>query len=181
VGKRSSFERVKNDSYDTPARPVWPLLAHVPPGTTFAEPCAGQGNLIRHLAEDGIVCRYASDIAPRNKQSPMPIEKRDFRKVTAAMLADCEMVITNPPWTREILHPFIDHFLPLKPAWYLFDGDWAYTSQAPPYLKWCHKIVAVGRVKWIPGSDATGKDNVAWYLFKNTRNDGGPKFYGRNA
>src|SRR5262245_16871926 len=99
MGKRSNFERIEHDRYDTPARPVWPLLAHVPPGTTFAEPCAGQGNLIRILAEDDIHCRYASDIAPRNRPSPMRIEKRPFHKVTAAMLADCEMVITNPPWT----------------------------------------------------------------------------------
>jgi hypothetical protein len=180
VGKRSNFGRKPNDSYDTPARAVWPLLHHVPAGTSYAEPCAGRGDLIRHLAEDDIVCRYASDIAPR-KPSPMPIEKRPFEKVTAAMLRDCDIILTNPPWSREILHPLIEHFITLKPTWLLFEADWKYTTQSAPYLRWCHKIVSVGRVKWIPGSDATGKDNVAWYLFKNTRNNGGPTFYGRNA
>ena len=26
-------------------------------------------------------------------------------------------------------------------------------------------VVSVGRVKWIPGSKMTGKDNCAWHLF----------------
>lgn len=181
MGKRSSFERIPHDQYDTPARPVWPLLAHVPAGTTFAEPCAGQGNLIRHLAEDDIHCRYASDIAPRNKLSPMPIETRPFQKVTASMMADCEMVITNPPWSREILHPFIEHFLHLKPMWLLFDADWMHNGEdVPRLLRRCSKIVAVGRVKWIPGSESAGKENCCWYFFPQHHYDG-PKFYGRKG
>jgi hypothetical protein len=181
MGKRSSFERIEHDQYDTPARPVWPLLAHVPAGTTFAEPCAGQGNLIRHLAEDDIHCRYASDIAPRNKLSPMPIETRPFHKVTAEMMVDCEMVITNPPWTREILHPFIEHFLRLKPMWLLFDADWMHNGDdVPRLLRRCSKIVAVGRVKWIPGSESAGKENCCWYFFPQHHHDG-PHFFGRKG
>lgn len=181
IGKRSSFERVKNDAYNSPPRVVWPLIAHLTPGTTFAEPCAGRGDLIRHLAEDGFECRYASDIAPINRGSPMPIIKRPFHKVTAHMLRDCDLVVTNPPWGRDILHPLIEHFIQLKPTWLLFDADWIHTTQAVPYLKWCHKIVSIGRVKWIPGSKHTGKDNCAFFLFKDTPNNGGPTFYGRTG
>jgi len=41
----------------------------------------------------------------------------------------------------------------------------------------------VGRVKWIPDSKMTGKDNCAWYLFDNTfEGKGGcTQFYGRAA
>ena len=56
-------------------------------------------------------------------------------------------------------------FRNFRPTWLLFDADWAHTKQARPYLKYCDKIVSVGRVKWIPDSKMTGKDNCAWYLF----------------
>ena len=141
MGKRSSFERISHDQYDTPARATWPLLAHVAAGTTFAEPCAGKGNLIRHFAEDDIICKYASDIAPRNKLSPMHIEKRPFQSVTAEMLQHCDIVLTNPPWSREILHPLIRHFLRLKPAWYLFDADWMHNNiEVPQLIARCSKL-----------------------------------------
>ena len=31
-------------------------------------------------------------------------------------------------------------------------------------MPWCRKIVSVGRIKWF--GNMTGKDNCAWYLFK---------------
>jgi hypothetical protein len=182
MGKRSNFERIENDRYDTPARATWPLLAHVPAGTAFAEPCAGKGDLIRHLAEDEIICRYASDIAPRNRRSPMKIERRPFHRVTAEMIAHCDMVITNPPWDREILHPFIDHFLELgKPMWLLFDADWMHNNiDVPRLLKRCVQIVSIGRVKWIADSDGAGKENCCWYLFRPGHHSG-PHFTGRRG
>jgi hypothetical protein len=179
MGKRSNFERVEHDQYDTPARAVWPLLAHLEPGVTYAEPCAGRGDLIRHLAEDDFKCGYASDVAPRNRLSPMQIKKRPFQKVTASHLRNCDMIITNPPWTREILHPLIEHFLTLKPCWLLYDADWMHNGDpVPRLLKRCSKIVAVGRVKWIAGSQGAGKENCAWFHFPTHHFDG-PHFYGR--
>jgi hypothetical protein len=59
----------------------------------------------------------------------------------------------------------IEHFSAMRPTWLLFDADWMHTLQSAPYMKWCRKIVSVGRVKWIPDSTMTGKDNCAWYLF----------------
>jgi hypothetical protein len=56
-------------------------------------------------------------------------------------------------------------FSDLKPTWLLFDADWSHTRQAAPYLPRLRKIVSVGRVKWIPDSPFTGKDNCAWHLF----------------
>ena len=36
-----------------------------------------------------------------------------------------------------------------------------------PILK---KIVSVGRIKWIPDTKSTGKDNCCWYLFDRKKN-----------
>ncbi len=50
MGKRSDFERVPRDFYPTPYEAVVPLLAHLPENCSYAEPCAGDGALIKHLA-----------------------------------------------------------------------------------------------------------------------------------
>ena len=180
MGKRSNFPKIGKDKYNTPARAVWPLLAHLEPGATYAEPCAGRGDLIRHLSDDGFECRYASDIAPHNRFSPLQIEKRDFRKVTAAMLRNCDLVITNPPWTREVLHPLVEHFLALKAAWYLWDADWLHNTESSRLVKRSAKIVSIGRVKWFPGSESAGKENCMWIFFPQNHFDG-PKFVGRKG
>ena len=174
------FKRLGRDSYDSPPRVLWPLLAHVPAGTTFAEPCAGQGNIIRHLALDDIHCRYASDIHPRQRNSPMKIEKRDALKVTAAMLRGCDMVISNPPWTTDIMHAIVEHFLPLIPAWYLWSADWLHNKESAYLVTRCSKIVSVGRVCWFPETGIAGKDNCIWCYFP-TDFHGQPTFYGRKG
>ena len=43
MGKRSEFERHKNNFYPTPESAVLPLLPHLPPECEFEEPCAGNG------------------------------------------------------------------------------------------------------------------------------------------
>lgn len=81
------------------------------------------------------------------------------------------------PWDRKLLHPMIERFTSLRPTWMLFDADWVHTKQASPYMPLLRKIVSVGRVKWIPDSKMTGKDNCSWMLFDV---DGeGCQFYGR--
>lgn len=158
MGKRSHFKRRKHDKYATPYECVIDLLPHLKPETHFVEPCAGNGALIDHLEKHGHHCERAYDIKPKRKD----IEKRDA-------LTYCHpgpaIFITNPPWTREILHPLIEMLSERGATWLLFDADWAHTKQAIPYLPRCKKIVPIGRVKWIPGSEFVGKDNAAWYLF----------------
>lgn len=158
MGKRSNFQRVPRDFYVTPQEAVVPLLGFLAPHTEFVEPCAGDGALVRHLEAAGHVCIGAYDIEPRGPG----IVKEDALKGT--WTRDGEF-ITNPPWSRDVLHPLIDHLRVQKPTWMLLDADWMHTKQAVPYLKNCLYIVSVGRVKWIPGSSMTGKDNCCWYLF----------------
>lgn len=174
MGKRSNFERIPRDFYPTPAEAVAPLLPHLVSSTVFAEPCAGDGALIRHLEGAGIACAEALDIAP---QGP-GIYQQDALIWEPVPAATC--IITNPPWDRATLHPMIYHFAEMRPTWLLFDADWMHTRQAAPFMPWLQKVVSVGRVKWIPGSTMTGKDNCAWYLF-DQHTEGPAQFFGRAA
>lgn len=163
MGKRSDFERNPRDFYVTPYEAVLPLLPHLPGDGLFSEPCAGNGALAEHLNNaSNLTCNWKSDIDPQS----VYMHRADALTLTVA-LKQSEMIITNPPWDRKILHPMIDHFRGLVPTWLLFDADWKHTKQAAPYLPYCKKIVSVGRVKWIAGSKHVGKDNCCWYLFGN--------------
>jgi len=159
MGKRSSFERSPRDFYPTPYEAVVPLLPHLVPGTVYHEPCAGDGALKQHLDRHGHNGVWSSDIEPQTDW----IAVEDARTTTPDDEAEC--FITNPPWDRRILHPIIINLSNQLPTWLLFDSDWMHTRQSAPFLPSLRKIVSVGRVKWIPDSKMTGKDNCCWYLF----------------
>jgi hypothetical protein len=162
MGKRSGFERIPNDAYTTPLAAVVPLVPHLRGIRTFCEPCAGDGALVRHLEAHGLRCVYAGDIADGG--DALAVERYPAP------------VITNPPWSRPLLHLLIEHFVQTAPcAWLLFDADWAHTRQSVPFLPRCSHILPIGRVKWIPNTRDTGKDNAAWYRF-DARHDVGPLF-----
>lgn len=166
MSKRSDFERRKNDAYQTPAAAARPLLPHLRGVRTFAEPCVGEGRLVRWLEAQGHRCVLSGDIETGiDAMSDARLEQVKF-----------DAIITNPPWTREILHPMIQRFQSIAPTWLLFDADWAHTRQAVPFIDQCSHIVSVGRVKWIEDSPYTGKDNAAWYRF-HEQHTGGPRFY----
>lgn len=172
VGKRSNFERVERDFYPTPYEAVVPLLPHLPGYTEFSEPCCGEGHLVRHLERHGHRCVMATDIDGG-------VDVFDITR------CDGDMFITNPPWSRGVLHPLIEHLSGLALTWLLFDADWMHTKQSASLMTRCRKIVSVGRVKWIPDSKMTGKDNAAWYLFDGRENvrsgvsQLGTQFFGR--
>lgn len=170
MGKRSDFERIPKDKYFTPKPAVEPLLAHLKPNSTFVEPCAGDGALIRHLEDVGHKCHYACDIEPNAHH----IAKRDALKISHVA---ADYVITNPPWDRKVMHPMIEHFVSLSPTWLLFDANWLFTKQASPYMRWCSKIVTIGRVKWFEDSKMTGKDDSVWGLFEKDATE--TRFYPR--
>lgn len=166
------FKRNKRDLYETrDANAVIPLLPHLSGVNFFDEPCAGGGGLVRHMhtLHDSI-CREASDINPGFPSC----KKRDVFDITGT---DSDVFITNPPWSRPILHPLIIHLSDIAPTWLLFDADWIHTKQSIPYMERCCKIVSVGRVSWM-GNGVSGFDNCAWYLFDKYACDP-TKFYGR--
>lgn len=160
MGKRSDFTARKNDAYLTwDKRALPPLLPHLQ-GRRFVEPCAGAGHLVDQLEAAGYECAAAYDIDPQR----FDIEHGDA--LHAAIDEGADFYVSNPPWTRQILHPLIERLAQRKVVWFLFDADWAHTKQARPYLaRYCHTIVSVGRLRWVEGSDHDGKDNCAWYQF----------------
>jgi len=174
MGKRSDFERVEKDYYRTiDHRAVAALLPHIKDVKTYAEPCAGMEDLIIDLYAAGKICTRASDISPSSPN----VSQRDALTLEYVYPADC--IITNPPWSRPILHKMIDHFTVIAPfVWLLFDADWCHTQQSKPYMPMCTDIVSVGRLIWIPGTKTSGKDNCAWYRFERG-NANGTRFHGR--
>ena len=119
--------------------------------------------MVNHLESAGQVLTSASDIHP----TASGIIKRD-----ALELEKCngDIFITNPPWPEpnrrgDPALAIIIHLSALAPTWLLLPADFAYNAYFSAVAGRCQKIVAVGRVKWIPDSKYTGKDNAGWYLF----------------
>jgi hypothetical protein len=166
MGKRSDFERRKADFYPTPPAAVAPVIPFLRGIRTFAEPCCGDGDLVRHLESFGLRCVYAGDI--RHGQDALAVNSYDG-----------DAIITNPPFRRDWLMPMIEHFRAIAPTWLLMPADWPHTKYAAPVMRTCSDIVSIGRVKWFPNSDATSKDNFAWYRFHSSHTSG-PVFHGRD-
>lgn len=160
MGKRSNYPRRERDFYPTPYAAVLPLIPHLRGIRAFAEPCCGDGALVRHLESHGLSCTYAADITTG-------------QDALAKTVFDSP-VITNSPWRRDLLHPLIAHFIQAAPfSWLLIDSDWKETKQSRHLIRHCSHILPIGRVKWIPESDGNGKDNTAWYRFEQ-RHTAGP-------
>lgn len=152
MGKRSDFKKIEKDAYMTiDSKAVRPLFDYYGEslGFTYYEPCVGNGDLIKLLKP--IVCVGSSD------------SEKDAR--THQYKTDARYFVTNPPWTRDILHPIINNLRVQRPTWLLFDADWMFTAQSNPYMKFCQVVLPIGRLKWIPNTTDVGKDNCAWYLF----------------
>ncbi|WNL50624.1 DNA methyltransferase [Ruegeria phage RpAliso] len=189
MGKRSDFERVERDYYQTPQAAVVPLIPFLPAERfSFIEPCAGDGRLIRHvreLTDRRAQCHMATDIQPDADW----VSQKDALDMTPEDVSGIDMVITNPPWDRRkatgmILHRLIQHFaVDLElPTWFLFDSDWVQTVQARQFMPNLLATVSIGRVKWIEGSKMTGKDNCQWHLFHPRARElsEAPLLFGRN-
>jgi hypothetical protein len=143
---------------------VAPLIPYLRSVGSFAEPCCGDGTLVRHLESYGLRCICQGDISAG--QDALAIDT----------YGGADSVITNPPWTRKPLHPLIRHLQLIAPTWLLLDQDWSGTKQAAPYLMSCSDILPIGRQIWIPGTTMHGKDNAAWYRF-DAGHAAGPIFH----
>lgn len=163
MGKRSNYKRIDKDAYmTTDPRATLPLIEHIGSGVLYYEPCVGNGDLINLMPQ--FYCVGRSD------------EEKDARTYQYETNAQC--FITNPPWSRNLLHPIIENLRNQLPTWLLFDADWMHTQQAIPYLGYCKTILSVGRLKWFPGTKHDPMDNCVWYLFidKKTQTTFVPRF-----
>ena len=175
MSKRSStFERHARDYYPTPPEAVLALLPRLKNITLYDEPCAGDGALMIELGFAGKRCVIAGDIEPQG----VGIKTQDALEIKKCGGA---AFITNPPWSRDILHKLIAHLSAIAPTYFLMDAAWAHTKQAIPFMEYCCSIISVGRLKWIAGSPHAGKDDAAWFLFNQNAARKGTRFYARRS
>lgn len=169
MGKRSEFDRVEKDFYRTfDPRAIEPIKPFIE-GLKYVEPCYGEGDLVANIGDIAKCIRY-SDLS----------DGIDALLLKEDYFIGADAIITNPPWTRKVLHPMILHFCKFKPTWLLFDADWPHTKQSSELMKYCTDIVAIGQLTWIEGTKTTGKDNCAWYRF-DINNNQLPNFHGRQT
>ena len=165
--------------WPTPPEAVLPLLPHLKPETWFVEPCAGDGALVRALCAHGHKLHWAADIEPR-QDFILPMDALSPEVQRHIRNTDFDAIITNPPFSRhnfETLKAMIRLFSAAKPSWLLLPAAFKYNDYAPEFMAYCHKVVAVGRIQWIAGSDGKGRKDFAWYLFDQNVKFEGTKFY----
>jgi hypothetical protein len=175
---QGQFEKRPRDFYPTPLKAVTALVGHLPEGFSFCEPCAGAGDLVRHLEGlfEGCACFLPLDVEPQVDW----VTKGDANNLTAEALEYCDVIITNPPFTWSVLKPLLDKWISLKPTILLLPADFMHNIRFAPYMKLCEKMMSIGRVQWIEGSKGSGVENYCWYWFDNAKEvDQSTKFYGR--
>jgi hypothetical protein len=166
VTKRNAKnERRPRDFYPTPEKGVLPLLPWIEQGATFVEPCAGRLDLCMHLTKHGLLCSNASDIEEINEDG-LFVPAQDALTIGEDYVTGSDYIVINFFWFWGVLCFFIEYFRFLGSTWLLLDADWCHTRQSSEYMKYCQKIVSVGRLKWIPDSSSSGLDNCSWYLFQ---------------
>jgi hypothetical protein len=168
MGKRSNFERRSRDFYPTPLNAALPLIPYLDGIHRFAEPCSGDGRLIRHLESPDRICVYHGDIATG----------QDALARTEYGAPD--EIITNPPYTCPLLHQLISHFIGIAPTWLLLPMDFASNKRDAPFLAACTDIVPIGRVKWVEGTKFSSNENFGWFHFQKGHCDG-PRIHPRKV
>jgi hypothetical protein len=177
LSKYSNFERKPRDAYFTPEKAFLPLVPHLPVSTfTFAEPCAGDGRLVQHIEKHTKgVCTFASDIEPQKDW----IASRDVFELTSGLAKNPQLMITNPPYEKDLLLAMIPYLTNIAPTWLLLRSDFLFNKYAGQFRHTLTKVVAIGRVSW-EENGVSGKENHAWMLFSNLK-QGPTQFFGRTS
>jgi len=180
MGKRSSYEKKPRDKYytiDPAAFERFPR--HV---LNYAEPCCGDGSLIDGFIKNDInrlECYWASDIDP----------EAGFPRIDALELGEgtigksfVDAIVTNPPYTKSILLPLIDHFIHYNDTWLLLPADIMHNKYFGPYMRLCEEVHSIGRLYW-EENKVRGVDNYCWFFFPHNPDEVKqkylPVFYGR--
>ncbi len=170
MSKYSNFPKVPQDAYQTPEWPAKVLIPHLIGVKKFAEPCYGEGQLVRWLQDGGLDCTHFGDI------------KTGQDALTDPTLATVrfDAIITNPPYTGTVLYPLIQRFISIAPTWLLLEADFQHKLESADIIAHCSHVVSVGRIKWFPGTKWEAKSNYAWYRF-DAQHTTGPRFIPRIA
>ncbi|MRX32833.1 hypothetical protein [Aminobacter sp. MDW-2] len=161
MAKAKKYPDGPGNNHQTPYSAIPALLPHLHGIRRFAEPCQGEGKLVRWLEYHGLECAYRGDIITGQDAMEVPFD-----------LFPIDAIISNFPWERAILHPLIERCMQFAPTWLLFDTDWAFSQAATPLMPHCSHIVTVGRLRWVPGTRHGAMDYCAWYRFHAQHVDG---------
>jgi hypothetical protein len=154
-GEPNKFPERPLDFFPTPETAVSPLIPFLARDRVrrFAEPCCGDGDLVRSLEARGLTCVYIGDL------------RFEHDALKRSNYGDIDAIITNPPHSKELLLPLIKHFQNIAPTWLLLTLDFTSNEYAAPYLKRCSDIVVIGRLCWVKGTEQGGYDNFIWARF----------------
>ncbi|AAL49599.1 unknown [Sinorhizobium phage PBC5] len=166
MGKHSNFPRRKEDEYLTPYEAALPLKPYLTGVRTFAEPCCADGRLIRWVESFGPLCIHSGDIQTGTDALTDPMLEQ--------LIVDA--IITNPPYTWDLLSAMIDRFMRIAPTWLLLEADFKYNLRTQGFMRHCSDVVPIGRVRWFSETTDESKVSYAWYRFhiQHTR---GPIFH----
>ena len=187
MSKRSNFDKVPKEFYPTTDPKAVPTkLVEFIRGKTYAEPCYGNGDL-EDLLMDVATCEWRSDIRETvQAREGVALPRSGSSKVMDALclskedIARCQLIVTNPPFSKDVLLPLLDHFISLKPTWLLLPADYMHNQYFSDYMKKCSRVISVGRLKWFKDSKHTSTDNFAWYFWpKGSTGEMETVFYGR--
>ncbi len=164
MGKRdtgTAFEKRPRDFYGTIDPVAAQVLLPYIKSFTAAEPCYGDGDLVKtfiDLGYDRFV--FTSDIRRDSKASLI----KDGLDLSEKDLQHADCIVTNPPFTWSVLRPLMDHWLTIKPTWLLLPADMMHNKRMAPYMKQCNLVLSVGRMYWMENR-IKGVDNYCWYHF----------------
>ena len=128
MGKRSTFSRRANDAYPTPIEAVRPLVPHLRSIITSPNHAPATASSCGTWNRAG--CAASTPATSR-------------RPGCACRPALDAPIVSNPPWSRDLLHRLIEHFVKSAPsAWLLFDSNWANTRQSGRLLRYCTRHIA---------------------------------------
>jgi len=160
MGKRSDFPKVAKDFYATiDPKATEPLIPFIR-GKTYAEPCYGNGDL-EDLLMDVAICQWRSDIRETVSSSKV----MDAVCLTKDELCGIDLIVTNPPFTRTILMPMLNHFITLKPTWLLLPADLMHNVYFGEAMRRCSKVVSVGRLRWFKETKSLSMESYCWYFW----------------
>lgn len=165
MGKRSDLGEFKPRDYWPTIDPaaITGTFASKIYGRTYVEPCYGGGHLYRLLQEHSkAFCTWASDLEPQQDK----IAKINALEIQPQEVENYDFIITNPPYSWNMLMPLLEHLPTLLPTWLLLPADFMHNVRSQKYMDNCSDIITVGRLYW-QENKVKGKDNFCWYLFQD--------------
>ena len=110
---------------------------------------------------DVAICQWRSDIRETVSSSKV----MDAVSLTKDQLCGIDLIVTNPPFTRTVLMPMLNHFITLKPTWLLLPAGYMNNVYFGEAMRRCSKVVSIGRLKWIKDSKHSSTDDFCWYFW----------------